>query len=243
MSSSASESYKCDTCSSIFTIKSSWKRHVNTAHNPPAWKCQFCTRMFRERNKLKQHLLLAHSSKNEILPKEEDEEEKEKKKKTFKGWEKNFPCRHCLDKFQSAWHLKRHIQRKHPDTGDVEIDWKQVELNKTKFICDLCHGEVGFRDKYSLNRHHRLIHKAKTLACTYPSCTRVFRSEGRLKFHLRIHEKNDKKQKTNEDDDVKADRDAWEKFVMETTKSFLGNGKSGYFGLKCVSVSNQQTPK
>ena len=83
------ETFKCDTCETVFTEMSSLKRHIHLVHeNKEVHKCDFCEKSYTRKSDLKRHVQYSHDSDFQM---------------------KNVKCSECNETFEKKQQLNRHI--------------------------------------------------------------------------------------------------------------------------------------
>ena len=80
--------FKCELCSSTFTVKSSLEKHINSIHKKIRYNCDHCDKSYTQRQNLTFHVLKVH-----------------------KGVRYN--CNHCNSVFKQKIGLKKHTISKH----------------------------------------------------------------------------------------------------------------------------------
>ena len=170
--------YRCDPCKKEFSLKGTWKRHMDRIHVPSEKvKCKQCDKMTFSYY-MKRHEKLVHS--NRVR--------------------KKAKCESCGKDFASMSHLNEHKKRIHTPAEkipcekcqkrflprDINGHVKLVHTFKDPVKCDICDKE--YKNDMYLKLHKSIAHKGFRFKCS--KCDREFTSTTALKNHVsRVHDK------------------------------------------------------
>lgn len=82
-----------------------------------------------------------------------------------------FKCSQCAQCYSTISRLNQHIESHSPINSE--------------FTCNICNKQ--YRGRYTLLIHHRYVHKPRTIACTEPNCTAMFKTQNSLRMHRLTH--------------------------------------------------------
>ena len=177
--------FLCESCPSAFARHSGLLLHIREVHKKlKPLKCDQCTLCFSRPSGLKDHFVRVHEGKKP---------------------EKKFCCDKCDIRFESRFHMIRHIQKKHVlenksiDENNINefrkdpeiaamIDKAQKGIKKAlhkEFYCKLCDIKVLF----GKIAHIRKYHSGNNIKC--PKCDKTSSTyKNALNHHIVMHERS-----------------------------------------------------
>ena len=145
--------------------------------------CPFCPRAFDSRASLIRHKVVHKKSAKKCGDCSKSFRTQRmlinhrKKSHGVSASKKEHPCPKCPDSFNFAVQLDSHLSSAHPTSGSAKITRTKLE-----YYCDHCDAICPTRSSLS---YHLQKHKTPTHPC--PQCSKSFKSEFGLEYHLKIH--------------------------------------------------------